>query len=298
MDPLQVLWMPVGATMPMLGSRTLVDVTDGDTPNVRMPIRMLSVDTPESTAGSEEGAGRVDGRFAELATWIRDGRAPIERGLADYLLPRLDTGAAGTLQWTQAQAAKAFLAAQIERRLARPPGQPPRTLFIRTADAPFDDNHRLLAYIAPNYSERERATLTREQRATFNLDLVESGWAAPFVIYPSVPGERDLPLLVGKALDAMSAGRGIWADDATLLAYEYRMCEKLHRVTRRIVEGQVLDAAERASWRERYVADMRSRALFGPEAYPRVPPAYRLWIWPADVRAAIAALSLVPTVHA
>ena len=46
-EPVQVLWSPAGTSMPSLGDRALVDVTDGDTPNIRTPIRMLSVDTPE-----------------------------------------------------------------------------------------------------------------------------------------------------------------------------------------------------------------------------------------------------------
>jgi hypothetical protein len=32
----QVFWSPAGANMPSLGARALVDVTDGDTPNLRM----------------------------------------------------------------------------------------------------------------------------------------------------------------------------------------------------------------------------------------------------------------------
>jgi hypothetical protein len=47
--------------MPSLGARPLVDVTDGDTPNLRMPVRMLSVDTPEVTADTAAGAARIDG---------------------------------------------------------------------------------------------------------------------------------------------------------------------------------------------------------------------------------------------
>ena len=33
-EPVQVLWSPAGITMPSLGARALVDVTDGDTPNI------------------------------------------------------------------------------------------------------------------------------------------------------------------------------------------------------------------------------------------------------------------------
>jgi hypothetical protein len=149
-----------------------------------------------------------------------------------------------------------------------------RNLFIRTADSPFDNNNRLLAYIEPDYSAAERRNMTRKDRATFNLDLVENGWAAPFVIYPSIPGELDLPLLVDAAASARAAARGIWADDATLLAYEYRAMEKLFRITRKIVDGVELRAGEAQSWRERYCVDIRTRALHGPEDYVDVPPEY------------------------
>ncbi len=170
-DPVQVLWSPAGATMPALGSRPLVDVHDGDTPNFRMPIRMLSVDTPEVTAETPEGAAQVDQNFGQLAEWIRQGVAPITPGLAEFVLPKLETGKAGSLQFEQGTAAKEFNEKNINDRLARP-GKPPRNLFIRMADSPFDPNHRLLAYIAPNYSPKELATLSREERATFNLDLI------------------------------------------------------------------------------------------------------------------------------
>lgn len=281
--------------MPTLGTRALVDVTDGDTPNVRMPIRMLSVDTAETTAGSQEGARRVDDNFVELARWLREGRAPVTGPLAEHLQPRLATGQAGTLQWTQGQSATVFLRETIERRLTRP-DLPPRSLFIRTADAPFDEYHRLLAYIAPNFTERERRALPRAQRSTFNLDLLASGWAAPFVIFPSIPGESDLPLLVQQTLTAQAERLGIWADDTTLLAYEYRMCQRLHAITRQLVEGADLTIAQRLAWRERYAADLRTRRLAAPEAYHTIPPAYRLWVWPGDLRAAIAALNLIPAV--
>jgi hypothetical protein len=161
-------------------------------------------------------------------------------------------------------------------------------------DTPFDDNGRLLAYIAPNFSATERETLSRAERATFNLDLLAAGRAAPFVIYPSIPGELDLPLLVDAAARARADGKGIWANPATLPAYEYRAMEKLYSITKKIVEGERVRAAERFGWRERYCADMRNRQLHGPEDYVDVPPEYRLWIWPADVAAAVDRLNLVP----
>jgi endonuclease YncB( thermonuclease family) len=292
-DALQVLWTPSGDNLPARDDRALVDITDGDTPNIRMPIRMLSVDTPEVTARSDAGAARVDAKFAQLADWIDHGKAPVSASLAAVLKPKLATGKAGTLQFQQGKQASAFAKRNAETRLARP-GQEPRNLFIRTADSPFDNNHRLLAYVAPNFTPKELATLPREQRSTFNLDLIAAGWAAPFVIYPAVPGEDDLPLLVDAAATARSSGLGIWADPDTLLAYEYRAMEKLFAVTKKIVDGDDLKPGEARSWRERYCVDIRTRILHGPEAWTRVPPEYRLFLWRADVSDAVSRLNLVP----
>jgi endonuclease YncB( thermonuclease family) len=292
-EPVQVLWSPAGTSMPSLGDRALVDVTDGDTPNIRMPIRMLSVDTPEVTARTAAGAAAVDEKFAQLAEWIDQGKAPISDGLAAHLQPKLATGKAGTLQFEQGQQASAFAKGNIATRLARP-GKPPRNLFLRVGDTPFDDNGRLLAYIAPSFTAKEREALSRTERATFNLDLLTAGWAASFVIYPSIPGELDLPLLVAAAARARADATGIWSNPATLLAYEYRAMEDLYDVTKKIVEGKPVRPAERFGWRERYCADTRNRQLHGPEDYVDVPPEYRLWIWPRDVAAAVDRLNLVP----
>lgn len=293
MDALQVLWQPAGDSLPARDARALVDISDGDTPNIRMPIRMLSVDTPEVTARTEERAAVVDAEFAQLAEWMLDGTAPISRPLAEVLAPKLATGKAGSLQLRLGGEASAFAKANTEARLTRPNGTR-RNLFLRTADAPFDANHRMLAYVAPSFSTAELRTLTREQRATFNLDLVRAGWAATFVLYPSVPGELDLPLLVSAAARARESGLGMWAEADLLLAYEYRAMEKLHAVTKKIAGGADLPGAERFGWRERYCADLRSRTLHGPEDYPGVPPEYRLWLWRADVPDAISRLNLVP----
>src|SRR5918993_6134638 len=183
--PVFKTWASTGQTLGLTDRYKLIDVHDGDTPNIRMPIRMLSVDTPEVTARSEAGAARVDAKFVELADWIDQGRAPISPALAAALLPKLATGKAGTLHYSQGKQASAFAKQNAETRLTRPNGSR-RNLFLRTADSPFDSNHRMLAYVAPDYSAAERAAMSRAERSTFNLDLVTHGWAAPFVLYPSV----------------------------------------------------------------------------------------------------------------
>lgn len=74
-EAVQIFWAPAGANMPSLGARALVDTTDGDTPNLRMPVRMLSVDTPEVTARTADRASDIDQEFKQLAQWIRQGKA-------------------------------------------------------------------------------------------------------------------------------------------------------------------------------------------------------------------------------
>ena len=295
LDAVQILWAPRGVAMTSLDKKSLIDIHDGDTPSIRMPVRMLSIDTPEVTAGSPEGARRVDEKFAELAEWItqRPSDVPISPRFAQYLLPRLATRNAGTLQFTQGTAAADFAKSNAAQRLALPNGQQ-RTVFVSTADSPFDPNGRLLAYLAPNYSKIEAATMTREQRSTFNLDMVRSGWAAPFIIYPSIPGELDLPMFLAAADDAVTAKRGIWAEPLTMPAYEYRSVERLHATAKSIIVDKkpVLDLF---AWRERYCADMRSRVLVGPEDYFDIDPIYRLWIRPDDVRDATMRLNLTPS---
>lgn len=294
-DQIGILWKPEGFGLSTLGARALVDVSDGDTPNIRMPVRMLSVDTPEVTAKSDKGAQKVDSKFEQLRDWIRDGVAPVSQPLSDHLLPRLNQDA-GTRHFEQGKAASAWFKNLVDRRLARKTGRR-RNLFVRTADTPFDNHGRLLAYVAPNYSAAELKTMSRKQRATFNLDLVESGHAAPFILFPSIPGELDLPLFVQAAVQAMDKKLGQYADPFHLPGYEYRMCEKLYTVTKKLAAGTPMSARERLSWRSRYAFDLRDRVLHGPEDYMEVPPPYRVWLWPDDVQRAIGALNLTPSKH-
>lgn len=291
----QIFWSHSGATMSDLDTKALVDIHDGDTPSIRMPVRMLSIDTPETTAGSAEGARRVDEKFAQLAVWIKErpDDVPVSPRFAEYLLPKIVTGKAGTLQFTQGTAAADFAKANAAERLTLPNGNK-RTLFVRTAEAPFDANGRLLAYLAPNYSKAEVLTMTRAQRSTFNLDMVRSGWAETFIIYPSIPGELDLPLFLNAAEDAQSAQRGTWAQPESMPAYEYRSVERLYAIAKSIIVDGI-PAIEPFAWRERYCVDMRNRTIFGPEDYFDIDPIYRLWIWPADVHLAVSALNLIPS---
>jgi hypothetical protein len=123
-----------------------------------------------------------------------------------------------------------------------------------------------LAYLAPDYTTQNDG---RSPGETLHVRSrpVTSGWAAPFVIYPSIPGALDLPLLIHAIAAARASGLGIWASAETLLPYEYRAMEKLYRITRKKVNNARLDIGEEHFWRERYCVDMRTRTLHGPEDY-------------------------------
>ncbi len=291
----KVFWQPRSFNLDQIGQKRLVDITDGDTPNIRMGVRMLSIDTPEITTMQLKQADMA-GHFKALAEWIRSGRSPVRPALAEHLLPRLERADAQDpfeVHISQGkQAAEAF--ATLARTRLERPGKRTRPLFVRIADQPFDSHGRLLAYVAPEYSPAERQSLSRRERATFNLDMVSLGWAASFVVYPSIPNEIDLPMLQHEARAAVEEGRGAWADPWCLTGYEYRMCIKLIKLMRKLRAGSQPAPGEWSGWIERYCADISTAYLYGPQDYVQVKPWNRLFIWPVDVRKAVADLNLQP----
>jgi len=296
MTEVKIFWDPSGTTFDSLGSKELVRTTDGDTPFVSVSIRMLSIDAPETHYPGSTKPSKHDATLVQLAEWISQGRAPVEDGLAAYLHPRLASGRAGTLQEQQGERAKQVFQELLARLLTKPSGGK-RNLFIRTADQPFDEYGRLLAYVAPSYSSEELATMTPWERATFNALMVKAGWAAMFVIYPSLPSHRDLEMLRDAAKEAYMAGRGIWAEPLMLAGYEFRMAIKLYETTKKLVAGEKVSSYARKSWISRYCVDMTNQEIVYPEDYYRIAPYNRLFVWPKDVRDAVGTLNLIPSNH-
>lgn len=194
MSQVKIFWDPKGFELDALGVKEYLKATDGNTPYVSTAIRTLSIDTPEVHYPGNQKPSRHDAKLARLADWIQAGQAPVGSGLGKYLYPKLATGTAGTLQEKQGQSATAKFKELLEEKLTRPNGFK-RRVFLRAADQPFDRYGRLLAYMAPSYSAKELVSMSRKEQATFNLLMVQSGWAAPFPIYPSIPGYRDLVML-------------------------------------------------------------------------------------------------------
>jgi hypothetical protein len=179
------------------------------------------------------------------------------------------------------------------QKLTRPDGTK-RSVFLRAADQHFDQYGRLLAYMAPYYSSAELASMTRKERATFNLLMVESGWAVTFSIYPSIPSYADLVLLQEVAKDACENKKGAWADPKMLTGYEFRMCVRLYDVTKKLVAGKKVSSRERYGWITRYCVDMTSREIFYPQNYHKVAPYNRIFVWPDDVAEAVGRMNLLP----
>lgn len=293
MPQVKIFWDPQGFELDSLDDKEFIRSTDGDTPFLAVSIRMLSVDTPEVHYPGTTKPSRHDAKLAQLAEWINTGKAPIRSDLAAHLFPRLATGTAGTLQEQQGQAASDHFSRRIEERLRKPNGKM-RRMFVWTADEKFDQYGRLLAYLAPKYTDTELSTMTRKERPTFNLQMVEDGWGATFVIYPSLPKHGDLVWLQEAAKTAIDEGRGMWGEPLTLTGYEFRMCYRLWEVTNKLVKGEKLTTQERNSWVERFCLDMTTREIFYPEDYHKVPAYNRIFIWAKDVTEAVGRLNLAP----
>jgi len=127
--------------------------------------------------------------------------------------------------------------------------------------------------------------MSRRERATFNLLMVESGWAAPFPIYPSLPQYEDLVMVWETAKEAHENGKGAWAGPMMLTGYEFRMCQKLYNF---------ITGARKKRWIERFCVNMLTKEIFYPQEYYKVPAYNRIFIWPWDVSEAVGMLNLVP----
>ena len=289
MSDVNIFWDPMGFELDSMGTKRLHGISDGDTPIIRVSIRMLSIDTPEKSYNGRPS--RQDENLAQLAGWINAGQAPIDDDLAEYMVPRLSGGSAGTLQETQGKKASEVFQQLLDEKLTKPSGAK-RQLYVRTADQPFDSYGRLLAYVSPRYTKEELKNLSPGERATFNLLMVKSGWAASFLIYPSLPKHRDLVLLHNAAWEAFDNRKGAWEEPNNLTGYEFRMCVKLFKITKKLVAGRKLSSSERFSWISRFCTDLTTREIYYPQKYFKVKPYNRVFTWSKDVSEAVGMMNL------
>ncbi|GAT68824.1 nuclease [Planomonospora sphaerica] len=283
-----------------------VKVSDGDTPTVEMPIRMVSIDTPETSYGGNPTTAQaaLERAKTRLADGTYDALPP---DLRDYLISRITPDAAQRHQAAGKAAAQAHTT-MVAERLTRPDGSQRKMAVLATGEL-IERNGRLLAYTAPWYTGTASDPLPPRddpRRRTFNLDMIAAGWAATFVIYPSIPPAPDLNLLLAEAEAAWSQQRGAWAAFGTdlLLGYEYRACIKLGTADLVLPgTGGASDAAgARAAAPEQVIGeafsrvcvDLRTLTEVGLYGYHRIPPAQRLWIWATDLDQARKDLPITP----
>lgn len=281
--------MPLSFDFPRVTRRAtrhaMIGETDGDTLVIDQPVRMVSIDTCEK-ARYAGGPPVAQAKLDRCRQRLTDGTfAALPAGLRDHLAARLTPDAAKRHIDAGIGATAAF---QVERtrRLTRPDGTTRRLASIPTGELITKDS-RLLAYLAPWYDNTAADPLPPAgdpARATFNLNLVESGWAALFLIYPSLPGNRDLNRVVDAAQAAWDGCEGMWKAFGRdlLLGYEYRACVKLAAAlddprNPRTPADLIADAFQRVC------VDLRTLTEVGKFGYFEVPPSQRLWIWETDL---------------
>jgi endonuclease YncB( thermonuclease family) len=264
----------------------LLSISDGDTPNIQQPVRMVSCDTPEKAqyAGlPETSQPKLDRCKARLESGFY---SALPQGLRDYLATKITSDAAERHVAAAKRASEVFTTL-MEDRLSRPSGTKRRVAVIPTGEI-IDTYGRMLAYLAPFYAPPEPLPPPNDPlRRTFNLDMIESGWAAFFPVYPSLPQNADMNLAIAAAEAAWENQRGAWSEFGSdlLLGYEYRMCIKLSK------EGDA--AADRITDAfERTCIDLRNMTSVGEFGFPSVPPCYRLWVWTKDIAQATVDLQL------
>ncbi|MHA2142897.1 MAG: thermonuclease family protein [Candidatus Thorarchaeota archaeon] len=299
MADVKIYWDPLGVSVDTIGDTRFIRIKDGDTPVSEMSIRMLSIDTPEK-AYKGKASGHNE-RLKNLAGWLEDDTLKdiVPEDLAKHLIPRLETGKAGELQEKQGEKATKEFQKLLDKRLELENDDEPkhkRKLFIRAADRHFEQYGRLLAYISPNLTRAEVSKLKRDdpKRATFNLNMVEGGWAATLPIYPSCPRYDDLVILQKAAKSAFDGKKGFWEDDKTLTGYEFRMCVRLAKIAEKLANNEEVYWREKESWIYRYCVDMTTREIFPPKEYYKVKPYNRLFVWAEDLIEAVSRLNLIP----
>jgi hypothetical protein len=215
----------------------------------------------------------------------------IGQPLRQHLLDRVTEDAARRHLAAGARAAEEFAKMRAARLQPNPDTGRAKVGIIVTGEV-IEENERLLGYITP-WLRPPLPPRDDPSRRTFNLELVETGWAAFFPLYPSLPGDVDLNIAVQAAEQAWQQKRGAWAEfgDDLLLGYEYRACLKLGAADPDN-EPSVPPEKRIAEAFRRVCVDLRTRKIVGLYGYHRIEPPYRLWIWNQDLTRARQDLNL------
>jgi len=254
-----------------------VSATDGDTPTVQLPIRMLGMDAPELhyKGASAKNPGKYDAAMERFLTSFGRG---LNTGLKKHLEKRLKNKPC-TFQIEAGKTAFEHFEKMVQERLDRgigANGKPlkPRRLFVMVSEEVFDRHGRLLAYVNAAYTKKERENIPLTKRPTFNLQMVQEGHAISLLIYPNIPKPADLKLMQTAVKKARIGRKGMWnKPESILLPYEFRW------IVDTIGGGR--------QGPDRFCADITTSDLFPPGQYYRVVPENRLFFYPEDVGEAL-----------
>lgn len=257
--------------------------TDGDTPTVQLPIRAASTDAPERHyCGADDN--HPDKFDSDFEHFLNKAGKNLDEELKDYLRPRLRKKACSRQIQAGIDAFHHFEQI-VDARLARTGKNgkvlTPRHLFVRVSNETFDRYGRMLAYINAAYEPSELASIPLEQRPSFNLQMMQDGYAVSLVIYPNIPKPADLQLVQTAVREARQGKKGLWSDgELVLLPYEFRW----------IVDtiGGKRDGPDR------YCADISNSKLYVPQQYFKVLPEERLFFYEEDLDKALE-MGLTPT---
>jgi len=235
---------------------------------------MANIDTPEKAdyAGfPDKSQPKIDRGLQRLQTNQYE-MAP--DGLIDYFTAQVNSDSAAQHIEGGNRATHALQTLHDERLLREDLSF--RQLGVFPQGEAIDFFGRILAYTAPWYSKKELQT--NPDRTTFNLNLLEQGWAAFFPFYPSLPKNSDFQMALDASIRAWDNRAGVWNmfGDTFLLAYEFRMLIKL---------GQKAEDDEKV-WNStfyRHCIDLRTMQDTGPFGFYDVPPPYRLWVKTDDM---------------
>jgi endonuclease YncB( thermonuclease family) len=251
---------------------------DGDTIKIEQPIRMVSCDTPEKEkpfGKAETAQPKLDRAKKHLEDGVFE---QLPKGLVKYLTGRITKDAAKKHINAGKDASAHF--EKVKDGSLNLPGGKRRKVGVLPSGEVIDRNGRMLAYIMC-YLEKPLPPKEDPLRKTYNLIMVEDGWAVFFPIWPSLPKDpADFSKIYAGAKKAWNTQKGMWKKYGKnlLLPYEYRMLMKLSvEISAEKTAKEIMDGAF-----QRLCVDLRTMKLVGKYDFYKVAPCHRFWIWEAD----------------
>jgi endonuclease YncB( thermonuclease family) len=259
-----------------------IGAPDGDTLKIEQAVRMVSCDTPEKEKPFGKAA-TTQPKLEKAKQRLQSGFFPgLPAGLIKYLADKVNNTAADRHIKAGKQASDEF--EKIKNKALNMPGGKRRKVGILPSGEVIDSNGRMLAYILTYFEKKELPAKNDPKRNTYNLAMVENGWAAFFPVWPSLPNDtKDFDKIYKAAIKAWKSKKGMWNKFGSnlLLPYEYRLMMKLSvNPTSTKTPKTIVDTAF-----QRLCVDLRKMKLVGKFDFYKVPPGDRLWIWERDWKA-------------